>query len=174
MQHLTPADYTRQPWKNGRGTTTEIWRLERDGKLLVRLSQAAVVEDGPFSVFPGIERNLTVISGSGFRLTGSGIDLYCKPLVPVAFPGDVAVSASETHGRKSDDFNVMTAQGLLLPEVALARNCTLPAGGTLALFALGPCGANGRDLKPQDLILTVDPVTLTGDGQIIAVRLFEI
>ena len=42
MRHLTEADYTRQPWKNGRGTTTELWRLERDGQLLVRLSRAAV------------------------------------------------------------------------------------------------------------------------------------
>lgn len=174
MQHLTPADYTHQPWKNGRGTTTQLWRLERDGKLMVRLSQAAVVEDGPFSIFPGIERNLTVISGSGFRLTGEGIDLSCKPLVPVAFPGDVAVSASETFGGTSDDFNVMTAKGLPLPEVTLARTCTLATGGTLALFALEACTANSRNLAPHDLVLTEGPVTLTGGGQVIAVRLFGI
>ncbi len=53
MIHLTAADYTRQPWKNGRGTTTELWRQDRDGALWVRLSRAAVVEDGPFSLFPG-------------------------------------------------------------------------------------------------------------------------
>jgi environmental stress-induced protein Ves len=174
MQHLTPADYTRQPWKNGRGTTTELWRLERDGKLLVRLSQAAVVEDGPFSVFPGIERNLTVLSGPGFRLTGDGIDQACRPLVPVAFPGDVALSATETKGQQSDDFNVMTARDLPLPEVSLRQSETLATGGMLALFALGPCAANGQDLLRHDLILTEGPVTLTGDGSVIAVRLFGI
>ena len=172
MIHLTPADYTRQPWKNGRGITTELWRLERDGQLLVRLSQAAVVEDGPFSIFPGIARNLTVLSGPGFRLTGDGIDLLCKPLSPVAFPGDIAVTASGTHGQPSDDFNVMTAQGLPLPEVTVVRNETLGAGGTLALFALEACTANSREMAPHDLILTDGPVTLTGDGQAIAVRLF--
>jgi uncharacterized protein len=109
MIHLTAADYIRQPWKNGRGTTTELWRLERDGQLLVRLSRAAVVEDGPFSVFPGIERNLTVLSGPGFRLTGTEYDFRCEPLVPVAFPGDVALTATETQDMQSDDFNVMTA-----------------------------------------------------------------
>jgi environmental stress-induced protein Ves len=171
MIHLTPADYTRQPWKNGLGTTTELWRLERDGKLLVRISQASVVQDGPFSLFPGIERNLTVISGPGFRLTGGGIDLRCGLLQPVAFPGDVAVIATETNGQPSDDFNLMTAQGLPLPKVTLARNETLGAGGTLALFALEACTANSRDLNPNDLVLTDGPVTLTGDGQVIAVRL---
>ena len=171
MIHLTPADYRTQPWKNGLGTTTELWRLERDGQLLVRLSRASVVEDGPFSLFPGIARNLTVLSGPGFRLTGPGLDLRCKPLVPVAFPGDVEVAASETLGQKSDDFNVMTAQALPRPEVTVARNDDLPAGGRLALYALGPCLVNGQSVNREDLILTEGPARLQGDWPVIAVRL---
>jgi uncharacterized protein len=171
MIHLTPADYTRQPWKNGRGVTTELWRLERDGQLLVRLSRAAVVEDGPFSVFPGIERNLTVLSGPGFRLTGGGLDFRCKPLVPVAFPGEVALHATETLGMQSDDFNVMTARDLPKPEVMLAQNDRLSAGGTLALYPLGPCQADGSRLGRDDLLITDGAVTLSGDWPVIAVRL---
>lgn len=171
MIHLRPADYTRQPWKNGRGTTTELWRLERDGQLLVRLSRAAVVEDGPFSLFPGIERNLTVLSGPGFRLTGGGIDLRCDPLVPVAFPGDVQVTATETHGQRSDDFNLMTARTLPKPEVVVTKNDSLPTGGTLALYALGPCLVNGQAVNRDDLVLTDGPAHLQGDQPIIAVRL---
>jgi len=171
MIHLTPADYTRQPWKNGKGLTTELWRLEKDGQLLVRLSRASVVEDGPFSLFPGIERNLTVLSGPGFRLTGAGLNLRCDPLLPVAFPGDVEVMASETGGRQSDDFNVMTAKSLPKPTVWIAQNDHLPAGGLLALYALGPCRANGRDLSPGDLILAEEAVTLAGDCPVVAVRL---
>jgi hypothetical protein len=171
MIHLTPADYTRQPWKNGRGTTTELWRLERDGQLLVRLSRAAVVEDGPFSVFPGIERNLTVISGPGFRLSGGGLDFRCEPLVPVAFPGDVALVATETQAMQSDDFNVMTSRTLPRPEVLVAQNDHLPAGGMLALYALGPCRLNGHEVAREDLLLTGDSVDLAGDWPVIAVRL---
>ncbi|MFN3992715.1 MAG: HutD family protein [Tabrizicola flagellatus] len=171
MIHLTAADYTRQPWKNGRGSTTELWRLERHGQLLVRLSRAAVVEDGPFSLFPGIERNLTVLSGPGFRLTGPGIDLRCEPLVPVAFPGDVPVEASETQGMQSDDFNVMTARSLPKPQVTPAQNDSLPAGGTLALYALGPCLVNGRAVQRDDLILTEGAARLQGDWPVLAVRL---
>ena len=171
MRHLTPENYIRQPWKNGRGSTTELWRLEREGRLLVRLSRAAVVEDGPFSVFPGIERNLTVLSGSGFRLTGAGLDFRCEPLVPVAFPGDIEVMATETNGQQSDDFNVMTARSLPRPEVILAQNDDLPAGGTLALYALGPCLVNGEGVNRDDLILTEGPARLQGDWPVIAVRL---
>ena len=171
MRHLTLADYTRQPWKNGLGTTTELWRLERDGQLLARLSRAAVVEDGPFSLFPGIERNLTVLSGPGFRLTGTGLNLRCDPLVPVAFPGDVAVMASETDGRQSDDFNVMTARALPKPEVSVTRNADLPAKGTLALYALGSCKVNGLAANSGDMILTDGPARITGVGPVIAVRM---
>lgn len=171
MIHLTPADYTRQPWKNGRGTTTELWRLERDGQLLVRLSRAAVVEDGPFSLFPGIERNLTVLSGPGFRLTGGGLDFRCDPFVPMAFPGDVPLMATETQGMQSDDFNVMTLRELPRPWVLPVQNDTLHAGGLLALYCIGPCLVNGTQAARDDLILTEGAVSLQGDWPVLAVRL---
>jgi len=169
--HLTPADYTRQPWKNGRGVTVELWRFEREGALIARLSRASVAEDGPFSVFPGIERNLTVLSGPGFRLTGAGVDLRCDLLVPVAFPGDVALGATETHGQQSEDFNVMTSRDVPRPQVFLARNKTLPAGGQLALYALGPCRVNGIAMAKADLLLTRGAGIIAGGWPVLAVRL---
>ncbi len=171
MIHLTGAKYTRQPWKNGRGVTTELWRLECNGQRLVRLSRAAVVEDGPFSLFPGIERNLTVLSGPGFRLTGGGLDIRCDPLRPVAFPGDVALHASETGAGPSDDFNVMTARGLPKPWVRPAQNETLRRQGLLALYALGSCQVNGAQVACDDLILTQGSARLKGDPPMIAVGL---
>lgn len=174
MIHLTPADYTRQPWKNGRGITTELLHMVDpvSGATLLRLSRASVVEDGPFSLFPGIERNLTVLTGKGFRLQGPGIDLRCDPLVPVAFPGDVEIRATETNGLASDDFNVMTARHLPRPEVTLVRNQTLEAGRNLALYALDPCEVNGMQVAEGDLLLMTEPAHLSGDGSMIAVRYF--
>ncbi len=173
MRHLTPADYQTQPWKNGRGITTELLHLtDPAGSTLLRLSRASVVEDGPFSLFPGIERNLTVLTGAGFRLTGPGLNLRCDLLVPVAFPGDVDVVAMETNGKPSDDFNVMTARNLPRPEVAVVQNILLPQGGKLALYALGPCDVNGENLPKGDLLLTERPALLSGDGRVIAVRYF--
>jgi uncharacterized protein len=173
LTHLTRADYRIQPWKNGRGTTTELLHLtDPAGKTLLRLSRASVVEDGPFSLFPGIQRNLTVLTGDGFRLQGPGLDLRCDPLVPVAFPGDIAVMATETSGQPSDDFNVMTARHLARPKVSVVRNQFLPDGGSLALYALGRCTVNGAQVAPGDLLITTEPAHLSGDGFMIAVRYF--
>lgn len=169
MKHLTQADYIRQPWKNGKGTTVQMLRIDHDGQLHLRLSRATVTEDGPFSVFPGLNRNLTVLTGAGFRLLGPGLDLRCDPLKPVAFPGDTVVTAHETHGLPSDDFNVMTADLLPQPEVSILTTGHLPAGGLLALYALGPARVNGTDLAPQDLILTEGAADIA--GPILAVRL---
>lgn len=174
MQHLTPADYTIQPWKNGKGRTVEMWRRDKNGQILIRLSRATVTEDGPFSIFPGIARNLTVLSGPGFRLIGEGLNLRCDPLVPVAFPGDLPVMASETEGQQSDDFNVMTAADLPRPQVRVVQNDALAAGGLLALYALGPVTVNGRPVARDDLILTRNAATLSGDWPMIAVRFSDV
>jgi len=171
MKHLTLADYQRQPWKNGKGITTELFRIERDGSIRCRLSMATVAEDGPFSLFPGIERNLTVLTGPGFHLSGDGIALDCRPLNPVAFPGDVPVTATGTAAGPSDDFNVMTARDLPRPTVtALTTPQDLPAGGLLALFALGPAALADCALAPHDLILTQGPLALRS-GAALAIRL---
>lgn len=174
MIHLTPADYRTQPWKNGRGVTTELLHHvdPATGATLLRLSRASVVEDGPFSVFPGIERNLTVLTGAGFRLTGPGVDLCCDPLCPVAFPGDVPITATDTNGQPSDDFNVMTARHLPRPEVAVLRNTALPGGGRWALYALDTCAVNGTAVAPSDLLLITEPAHLSGDGLMIVVQYF--
>lgn len=170
MQHLTPRDFTVQPWKNGRGQTVEMLRIEAEGSLLLRLSRASVVEDGPFSLFPGVERNLTVLTGPGFRLTGPGIDLRCAPLAPVAFPGDVAVVATETAGQASDDFNVMTARHLPRPEVVVTSAPARFTAGLVALYALGPANVGGSPIAAGDLVLAEGGLDLRAGGPVVAVR----
>jgi environmental stress-induced protein Ves len=163
MRHLTPVDYTRQPWKNGKGMTVELARADSDYGLLWRLSMATVAEDGPFSLFPGVERNLTVISGPGFRLVGDGLALDCRPFQPVAFAGDVAISAEATRGLPSDDFNVMTARRLPRPHVGVLRGAARLAGDALTgLFALDAGRANDKALARHDLILTDQPLLAEG------------
>ena len=77
-----------------------------------RVSMAEVASDGPFSLFPGIDRTLTVIEGEGMELmiegrpsliVGAGAD-------PVVFPGDVPTSAKLQSG-PIRDLNVMTRRG---------------------------------------------------------------
>lgn len=171
IRHLTPADYTVMPWANGKGTTIEMLRAEENGALKWRLSRASVVEDGDFSIFPGVERNLTVLTGPGFDLVGSGLHLAARPLMPVRFAGDVAIRA-EGVSAPSDDFNVMTARGLPRPEVAVvAGEMYLPKGGLFAVYALAGTTVNWRAMAPNDLILTDEAVLI--DGQAVVVRLLS-
>lgn len=167
IRHLTPADYRRQPWANGRGVTVELARADGPDGMIWRLSMATVAEDGPFSLFPGIERNLTVISGPGFRLAGEGIALDARPLAPVAFPGDVALAATHVTA-PSEDFNVMTSRALPHPEVAvITGEARIEAGGLLAIFALDALHAAGQRMARRDLILTEAPLHLTGSALLV-------
>lgn len=168
MKVLRRADYREMPWANGKGVTVELAKAEQDRRLLWRLSMAVVAEDGPFSIFPDVERNLTVLDGPGFRLLGQGIDIDCRPLVPVAFAGDVALRAV-TQGAVSTDFNVMTARTLPLPEVAVTSG-TLANAGLLAIFALSGATVNGVALDRYELALLAEPAQV--QGRVIAVRLF--
>ncbi len=169
IRHLTAADYTTMPWANGKGTTVEMIRVNKpDGSLLWRLSMASVVEDGPFSMFPGIERNLTVISGPGFDLVG-GHTLRADMLVPVAFPGDWPVSAAGVT-KPCQDFNVMTDRSLPRPQVTVLRAGTItpPKDGQVCLLALEKTTLADRVLAQHDLLISDARLNLTS-GLVIAV-----
>lgn len=155
IRGLGQADFRVMPWANGKGQTVEMLRIDGPEGLLFRLSRASVVEDGPFSLFPGLDRNLTVISGPGFDLAGDGIHLRCAPFAPVAFPGDVPVSAGGVT-TPSDDFNVMWSRSLPPPVVRVMQ------GGTVAPDRGTQCAV----YLPQEnrLILTDEPMILTGSA----------
>ncbi len=161
MKHLTAADYRKMPWANGKGTTVEMIRFDGPEGMLWRLSMASVVEDGAFSIFPDIERNLTVISGPGFVLEGQGAPLNCTPLSPVAFAGDEPIRATGVTA-PSEDFNVMTARSIPRPKVQVISGgevSPLP-GEILCLLALEPGAVGGIGLAKHDMMLTDQPVTL--------------
>ena len=173
IRHLRQGDFTTMPWANGRGTTVEMLRVDRDGKLLWRLSRASVIEDGPFSVFAGIDRSLTVISGAGFDLRGDTMHLQARPLVPVAFQGDVPISAVGVT-EPCEDFNVMVARGLVVAQVDVVTSCEMSAAcGTAAVFAIAPSVVKGIALAAYDVILTDEPVTLAGLAIVVRVLSIE-
>ena len=164
ITHLSSAHFTAMPWANGKGTTVEMLRVERDGRLILRLSRAKVVEDGAFSIFPNIARTLTVLSGAGFDLVGDGLHLPARPLQPVAFAGDIALRAVGVTD-PCEDFNVMTAADLPAAQVRVHPAGTAAKGALLALAA-GRIGA--LDVAQYDLILTDQP--LLADMDVIAVQ----
>ena len=109
---LTSSDYQRMPWKNGGGTTTEIWKaVTPDSETLWRVSIADVASDGPFSAFPGIDRFIMVIEGKGMELTVDGRTQRLADLFePFAFSGDAKTDCRLIAG-PIRDFNLMVARG---------------------------------------------------------------
>lgn len=136
---LTAADFRRLPWANGRGTTLELIRRDdATGALLWRLSVADVVEPGPFSPLPGIDRVIMLIGGEGFDLDFGGArpPVALRPFEPLAFSGDWSTTATAVHG-PSRDFNVMTARGKIAADVELARTIVRRADLTYVFAAHG-------------------------------------
>ena len=103
------------PWKNGGGSTTEI-AIAPNGATFDnfdwRISLATIAHSGPFSVFPGIDRTLTLVSGPCVVLdVGNERKVALSEREPVvAFPGEIAVSAT-VGDAPTTDFNVMTRRG---------------------------------------------------------------
>lgn len=113
---LRAAGYRRMPWKNGGGETTEIAVFPSHAGLSDfgwRVSMAKVAGDGPFSIFPEIDRTLCVLEGNGIELSiaGKGVVRLDPASEPLAFPADVAINARLTDGAITD-LNVMTRRGV--------------------------------------------------------------
>ena len=112
MKILRAAAHKRMPWKNGGGVTTEI-TVHPEGASLGsfdwRLSMATVSADGPFSLFAGIDRTLSVLEGEGILLSVDGLAdaRLTRATAPFAFPADRQASA-RLIGGPILDFNVMT------------------------------------------------------------------
>ena len=60
---IAPNEWRLQPWKNGRGTTSEVLRVPDVDDYDLRVSVAEVIESGPFSTFPGYTRWSLLLAG---------------------------------------------------------------------------------------------------------------
>ena len=154
MRLLRARDHRVMPWKNGGGSTTEIAAFPDGAGLDAfdwRVSMATVSTDGPFSVFPNIDRTLAVLSGAGIVLDvddGRAPVCLSGAHLPLAFPGDVA-----THGALIDgpivDLNVMSRRGRIAHRVVRhisARALDFVLTGAVNLIVA----------RAEDLTLTCD------------------
>lgn len=118
LQRLRAADYRRVRWKNDGGWTTEIALHEDAAGLLWRVSIAEIERDGPFSHFPGVDRVLMLLDGSGIELDVDTLPAQrlSRRFAQLAFPGEAAVECRLLAG-PTRDFNVMTRRGAVRAEV---------------------------------------------------------
>jgi environmental stress-induced protein Ves len=135
--HILRSDAYRQvPWRNGNGQTAEIMSFPAGAADFGwRISMAPVVADGAFSLFPGIDRVLTVIEGRGLQLTLGDAPPVTLTGAPIAFPGDVPCQATLTAGPITD-LNVMTRRGQWRAVVRHSTSLgTLPGAAHHLVFA---------------------------------------
>ncbi|MEV7403899.1 HutD family protein [Streptomyces sp. NPDC091267] len=138
---LRAAGRAQVAWKNGGGVTREIAASPgaATGAFDWRVSLADVTEDGPFSVFPGVDRTLTVVEGEGMDLmVGGEHHIVDEPYWPHDFPGDL-----ETDGRLLAgpvvNLNVMYRRDRVRAQVAVVRGTlrlAAPEGGAVLAVAL--------------------------------------
>lgn len=107
-QHFPSILYQSMPWKNGGGSTSEIFRYpENQEAWQWRISIAEVASDGAFSLFPGCQRSLTLLSGAGMFLHFENNTVELKPpYASVYFSGEDKLSAELIDGATTD-FNVI-------------------------------------------------------------------
>lgn len=136
VHRLHPADYRRTRWKNDGGWTTELAcdPATEEGNVAAdfrwRASIAEIERDGPFSSFPGIDRDLVLLAGNGMEL-----DIDAAPplrmdrrLQHLRFSGEQSVHCRLLAG-PTRDFNIMARRGEISADVA-AR----PLTGSMLLF----------------------------------------
>ena len=114
---VIPAnEYRRERWRNGLGWTREIHAAVNQAAVNQaagdqwqwRLSIAEIERDAPFSSFPGVERELVLLSGNGLRLRFDDGEsaLLEPPHGRLRFAGERAVTGELVAG-PTQDFNLM-------------------------------------------------------------------
>lgn len=116
MRVLRADDRPPQPWKNGGGVTREVAAWPEGAgfdDFLWRVSLAEVDTDGPFSVFPGVDRILAVLNGRLLLRVSGRSDLAVAVAGPPAeFPGDAPTFGALLDG-PVHDLNLMARRGVV-------------------------------------------------------------
>lgn len=151
------ADLPVEPWRNGGGQTRLIAAAEMvDGDWNWRVSLADIRSSGPFSVFPGIDRQALLAEGEQLTLRGSETALQFRRVGDGhGFEGERELSAELAAGPVRL-FNVMTRHGQATAGVSVHQGNTelsLADGGALVLLvASGEFGLSFRGARPPSII----------------------
>jgi uncharacterized protein len=170
LRRLGPDDYRVMPWKNGGGTTTELYAEPGPNGFLWRVSIADVAGDGPFSPFPDYDRHIMAIAGRGMVLCGGPDgDIAVAPLFTTRrFSGDWPITGRLIDGPVRD-FNLIVRRslaGAALDCVRFDAPMRLAGGGVCFLHMLSGSASVQTDLEacslaPGDSLICDGPVVVS-------------
>lgn len=178
-------DLVRVPWKNGGGTTAEVAAFPEGSGFETfgwRISMADVASDGPFSVFPGIDRTLIVVEGDGIELDVEGIAYPLDRNAPkLSFSGDDITTGRLLSG-PIRDLNVMTRRGRFRHRTRFVESgVALLSEDTTVAFVVALDGSFDvtldstiHSLQALDTLMleaTQDLIALSGTGRAILVEI---
>ncbi len=164
MSTVTPRtirarDCRVMPWRNRRGSTTELV-VEPPGAALDgfdwRTSIAELRGSGPFSRFPGYDRIIVQLDGPPMTLThGASPPVALEQLVPHAFSGDDETMCAVDG--VAHDFNLIVRRGVARPTLTVHRlgegeELSGESGAATVLHVLDGClaAADGVQLGAGD------------------------
>ena len=182
MRILRAGNYRRMKWRNGGGETTEVALFPENAGLDDfdwRVSMARVESAGPFSLFPGVDRTLSILEGEGIVLDIEGRSVTLTEVsAPYCFPADAVTNASLVAGPITD-LNVMTRRGRHAHRVAryeVDGLLELAVGAGMLFSSASRLRIAGQDFEEE--LRTYDATILTGPKRAISIegqgRLFVI
>lgn len=165
-------------WKNGGGSTKQllIWPKGADlSNFDFRISTATISSDGPFSLFPGIDRQLCILEGEGVRLKIKGNDLgqseeiVLRPNAPpFCFSGETQIE-SKLLVNQILDFNVMTRRGNYT-----ARIERIECNGTIQIETNDNSARQPTNTQPIQFLLPLAPISCIYQGEKITLQSYDL
>jgi hypothetical protein len=175
MRIIRREDFRQTRWRNGLGTSWDIASSPPDTEDFGwRFATALIETDVPFSLYPGIDRIFTLITGHGLDLAFDGMPgLSVERLfVPHPFPCDVPAFCKLRRG-PCRALNLFTRRERWTATAdILSSGARIAHDGPILLFALeGAAEAGGAVLRQGDAAVMADRVTAGTEGFLFAARL---
>lgn len=148
------------PWKNGGGSTRELacWPPGAGmDSFAWRVSVATIAHPGPFSAFPGVDRQIMLLEGDGVRLqaaAGQWQHALTQRWEPFSFSGEEPVDCRMLGG-VSTDFNLMLRRGEWTGSLQVLRDALPPVEGPaagLCMVLQGTWRCEGSDTHPARML----------------------
>ena len=122
-----------------------------------RVSVATIARPGPFSAFPGVDRQIMLLEGDGVQLqagAGQWQHALTQRWEPFAFSGEEPVDCRMLGG-VSTDFNLMLRRGVWTGSLQVLRDALPPAEGAaagLCMVLQGTWRCEDRDTHPARML----------------------